>query len=101
MRKNTEQFAAQAHIFFTQRHLLQRPVDGEFQFLNKLIALDDILIGAQVERVDGRFHGGMRRNQNKSGGVPAFAEKLEQLNAREVRHADVGNDQIVNLGLEL
>ena len=81
MRKDVQQFAAQAYILFLQRRVLQRPVNGEFQLLDQFVRLDHILVGAQIERVDGRFHTGIGRDQDERGGIPGFAEKLEQFDA--------------------
>jgi hypothetical protein len=101
MREDAEQFPAQAHILFSQRQVLQRPINGEFQFLNQFIRLDDVLIGSQVERVDGRGHRRDSRNQNETRGIATFAEELEQFNARQVRHTDVADNKIVDLGFDL
>src|SRR5208282_2696136 len=98
--KHSQEFAAKAKIFLAQSQLLQRPFYRQAQFLHQRVGLDHVAVSSQVQGRDGGGHGGYGSNQDERRGVARLAGVLQQLDPRQVRHADIANDQVIDLRLD-
>src|SRR6267154_4730551 len=65
------------------------------------MVLDYITVRSGIDRGDRGLHRGNSRNEEKITRRRYFLAKLEEFNARGIRHTDVGNHDVENLGFEL
>ena len=83
----------QVPVFPNEALVIERALDGDLELVH-LERLGDVIVGAELHRLKGRFHRLIGRNQDdRSLGqhLAAFAENVE---AADLVHPEVGDDQL-------
>ena len=65
-----------------------------------VVVLDDVTIGAGVKRSNCRVQGRESGHQNKEGIRRNFLREFQEINAILTRHANIGNDDVEDLGFQ-
>ena len=100
VREDAEQFAAQPDVLGAQSQLLQRALDHQLEIFHQGVGLDDVPVSSQIQRLDRGGHGGNGGDQDEGGRTVRLAGALQQIDAAQIRHANVGDDQIVSLAVD-
>src|SRR3989442_3337683 len=64
------------------------------------MVLDDVAVSARVNRRDRGIDGGHASDQQEYGGRSNLLRELQQFDAAGIRHADVGDDDVKDLGFQ-
>ena len=94
------QFATKIAGFFLPLQGFGDFVDGAAELIDELVVLDDEAVGAGIDGGDGGFDGGDAGDQEEEGIGCDFLGELEEIDAGFAGHADVGNDDVEDLGFE-
>src|SRR5579863_5747179 len=100
-REDPQQLAAQLDVLLAQRQLLERLLHHQPRFFHQPVGLDDVAVSAEVQRLDGGRHGGDGGNQDEGDRMAGLAHALQQVDTAQVGHADIGDDQVIGLRVDL
>src|SRR5271168_5552782 len=94
------ELAAELAGFLAQRLIFGDAFHGGAQLVEQAIAFDYVAVGAEVHGVNGGVHGGDAGNKDEDRRGRNFLGILQQLDAIHIGHADVGDDDVEDLGGE-
>src|SRR5438094_514857 len=78
---------------------LERVGNGQLQLV-ELERLGDVVVGAELHRLDGRLRGGEGGHHQHDGPRRELLGGLQHTEAVDLPHAEIGDDQVEALALE-
>ena len=94
------QFAPQVAGFVLEAQGFVHLAHGAAQLIDQVVVLDHVAVRAGIDRGDGGLHRGHAGNQQKIARGRNFLAELQQFDAGRVRHANIGNHDVENLGFQ-
>ena len=73
---------------------------GAAQLVDEIVILDHVAVRSRIDGGDRGLHRGHARDEEKIARGRNLLAELQQLDASGVRHADVGNHDVKNLGFQ-
>src|SRR6266581_2572683 len=94
-------FAAEIAGFFPPFQVFGYFMNGAPQLVHELVIFDDVAVGAGVDGGDGGLNGRNTGNQQKKRVRSNLFAKFEELHTSGSGHADIGDNDVEDLRVEL